>query len=173
MYNNYEAYSRDVLGYKNNNNCQNTYDNKFEFQEENYRDDTNKIEAFYPEIYKIINPMVESTYNLYSERNVDDNLLEEMTDRIYDAIENDEKYNELRNKPLKNGDVINPNAKEENRNKNFLLRDIVKILLIKHILKDTQKPYFPHRPPMPPRPRFNEEYYNDYYDFNNYKYRQF
>ena len=36
----------------------------------------------------------------------------------------------MKNIELKNGDVINPNAKEENRNKNFLLRDIVKILLI-------------------------------------------
>lgn len=176
MYNNYESYSRDVLGYRQNTNenHQQTYENNTN----NYNGEINRevnLENSYPEIYRVINPMIENTINMYSDRNINNDILEEMTDRIYNSLENDERYLETKNTPLKNGDVINPNAKEENRNNNFLLKDLIKILLIKQILNNASKPHVPPRPPMPPRPpRYNENYYPNYYNYeNDYRYRYF
>lgn len=53
---------------------------------------------------------------------------------------------------LKNGDVRNPNVKEpetrsETRQRNFLLRDLIKILILRELINNRP----PNRPPMPPQ----------------------
>ena len=59
---------------------------------------------------------------------------------------------------LKNGDVRNPNAKEpevrnETRQRNFLLRDLIRILILRELLRRRQRPPMPPmRPPRPPMP---------------------
>ena len=96
-----------------------------------------------------------------------------MTDEIYQNIEPDDQIssNVRSQAPLKNGDVRNPNAKEtefttkETRQTNFLLRDLIKILLLREWLRPNRPPlgpqYPPPRPPYgpPSRPPMGPRYY--------------
>ncbi len=52
-----------------------------------------------------------------------------------------------------NGDVKNPRAKENRRpNNNFLLRDLIRILIIRELLQGGIRPGMPGRPPIRRRP---------------------
>lgn len=157
-YQNYEEYMRSVLGYSPYVGNDYTYTDE---QEDiyNYPNDmipntqTQDLSHFYPEIYKIIYPMVCKVCNIHSSRELTKELLEEMTDEIYRNAEpeQEEDCTTRNHAPLKNGDVRNPNAKEpvntikETRQINFLLRDLIRILILREW----------GRPPRPPvRPTF-------------------
>ncbi len=179
-YQNYEDYMRSVLGYSPYVPNNYTYTNE---QEDiyNYSDDevmmqqqARDLTEFYPEIYKIIYPMVCKVCNVNSNRELTKDLLEQMTDEIYKNVEPEQETEcTVRTKPpLKNGDVINPNAKEsevevkETRQTNYLLRDLIRILLLREWGRPSRPPVRPPfqpggRPPMgpgmqmPPRPAPN------------------
>ena len=161
-YQNYEEYMRSVLGYSPYVERNYTYTNAQEDMYNNYvnmpatpnMQPTQDLTEFYPEIYKIIYPMVCKACNMNSNREVTKDLLEQMTDEIYRNVEPEEQQTTLRaDVQLKNGDVINPNAKEpeqqtrETRQNNFLLRDLIRILLLKEWGKPNRPPV---RPPFPP-----------------------
>ena len=159
-YQNYEDYMRSVLGYSPYAERNYTYTNA---QEDiyNYTDEmpvmqqqTQDLTPFYPEIYKIIYPMVCKVCNVNLSRELTKELLEEMTDEIYKNVEPEEQECSTRTPPpLKNGDVINPNSKDpeplqkETRQKNFLLRDLIRILLLREWARPGRPPM---RPPFPP-----------------------
>ena len=184
-YQNYEEYMRSVLGYSPyvdrnytyTNAQEDMYNNYVNMQETPNMQPTQDLTEFYPEIYKIIYPMVCKACNMNSNREVTKDLLEQMTDEIYRNVEPEEQQTTLRaDVQLKNGDVINPNAKEpeqhtrETRQNNFLLRDLIRILLLKEWGRPNRPPVRPPfppggRPPMgpgpgmpppnrPPRPRY-------------------
>ncbi len=163
-YQNYEEYMRSVLGYSPYVGNDYTYTDE---QEDiyNYSNDVMPIgqmqdlTPFYPEIYKLIYPMVCKACNTNSNRELTKDLLNQMTDEIYNNVEPEqEEQSCIRNQPpLKNGDVINPNAKEEvktqtkeTRQTNFLLRDLIKILLLREWGRPGRPPM---RPPFPPSGR--------------------
>ena len=161
-YQNYEEYMRSVLGYSPYVERNYTYTNAQEDMYNNYvnmpatpnMQPTQDLTEFYPEIYKIIYPMVCKACNMNSNREVTKDLLEQMTDEIYRNVEPEEQQTTLRaDVQLKNGDVINPNAKEpeqqtrETRQNNFLLRDLIRILLLREWGRPTRPPV---RPPFPP-----------------------
>lgn len=166
-YQNYEDYMRSVLGYSPYVENDYTYTDE---QEDiyNYSNDimpvtqTQDITPFYPEIYKIIYPMVCKACNVNSSRELTKELLEQMTDEIYRNVEPEQEMDSnVRNQaPLKNGDVRNPNAKEpvvpvkETRQTNSLLRDLIRILLLREWIRPGRppaRPPFPGgRPPMGP-----------------------
>ena len=77
-------------------------------------------------------------------------LLESMVAEIYRNFEPEDQEEE-KLPTLKNGDVRNPNAKpeirKETRQTNFLLRDLIKILLIRELLMRNRRPGM--RPPRP------------------------
>jgi len=194
-YQNYEEYMRSVLGYSPYVENDYTYTDE---QEDiySYQSDTmptiqqtQDLTPFYPEIYKIIYPMVCKTCNMNSGRELTKDLLEQMCNEIYRNVEPEQEtqVNVRNQQPLKNGDVRNPNAKEpvapikETRQTNFLLRDLIRILLLREWGRPSrppQRPPFsggrppvgpggpgnmqpsrpgPGRPPMgppPPRPRY-------------------
>lgn len=166
-YQNYEDYMRSVLGYSPY--VQNNYTYTDEQEDVyNYSNDVmpniqhaEDLNEFYPEIYKMIYPMVCKACNINSNKELTKDLLNQMTDEIYINIEPEQETREQ--VPLKNGDVRNPNAKEpkpdkkETRQTNFLLRDLIKILLLREWGKPVRPPFPPNgRPPMgpPPRPRY-------------------
>lgn len=174
----YEEYIRSILGYPNtsNNMCNNCYENNFyemPYNTNSQSPDTTMLENCYPEIYKIVYPMITkrcATNSMPLTREV----IENMTDEIYSAVESNTEIginitlnNEV--KTTQNRTTNQLNSKKENtageisrdnienrgedrqiRNNN--LRDLIKILLIRELLG---RPGFPgHRPPMPPpRPR--------------------
>lgn len=174
-YQNYEDYMRQVLGYSPYSGNNYTYTNE---QEDIYNysnefiptEKTQDLTQFYPEIYKIMYPMICKVCNINSNKELTEELLNKMVDEIYNNMEpeQDEKIQSRNLPPLKNGDVRNPNAKEtENsikntRQTNFLLRDLIKILILREWGRSVRHPIRPPfppygRPPMgnyPQRPRY-------------------
>ena len=161
-YQNYEEYMRSVLGYSPyvdrnytyTNSQEDMYNNYMNMSETSNMQPTQDLTEFYPEIYKIIYPMVCKACNVNSNREVTKDLLEQITDEIYRNVEPEEQQTTSRaDVQLKNGDVINPNAKEpeqqtrETRQNNFLLRDLIRILLLKEWGRPNRPPI---RPPFPP-----------------------
>jgi len=95
---------------------------------------------------------------------ITEDMIDNMTDEIYRNVEDvgtelSVQANKMQT-PLKNGDVRNPNAKEpeirETRQRNFLLRDLIRILILRELSRPNRPPYRPPvRPPRPPRPPRN------------------
>lgn len=174
---NYEDYMQNVLGYSGAgcgcgyNNLYNTYDlyeqdNNYPYSFSNMnvtnRISQDNLDVFYPEIYKLLYPMVCKSCNMNKNREMTKELLEEMTEDLYrnfDSTSDNTPQSNTR-APLKNGDVRNPNVKEpevvqENRQINFLLRDLIQILLLKEFGRPctVRPPFNPgYPPPMPPMP---------------------
>lgn len=90
-YNDYEDYMRNVLGYSNMND--NTYGCNCGYNTNYYQDRNNsasnieRMEQMYPEVYKIINPMVCRMCDSNTQP-VTEYLVEQMTDDIYDNVVN-------------------------------------------------------------------------------------
>ena len=148
MYNqNYEEYMRSVLGY-NTGFRDNTYNNMYmdnynmTRQLPTYEENIN-LEKFYPETYKIIYPLVCKTCS-----NVKDNITEELIGKMT----NDNNRKEVK--------------KEEKRDQNFLLKDLIRILILKELLGNKnhgQRPPFPpNRPPMP-RSIYEQRFFDNEY----------
>ena len=96
-YQNYEDYMRSILGYPIRHNYMDTYEScnscmpiDFTIQTPRYSDE---IMDLYPEIYKIINPMVCKICEANT-KPIDRELVEKMTDEIYMNIENDPNLGE-------------------------------------------------------------------------------
>ena len=157
-YQNYEDYMRNVLG------CSPYVPNDYTYTDEqediyNYSNDmmqmqpTQDLSSFYPEIYRITYPMVCKVCNVNINRELTKELLEQMIDEIYKIVEPEEEPVTRTAPPLKNGDVRNPNSKEpepvrkETRQTNFLLRDLIRILLLREWGRPSRPPV---RPPFPP-----------------------
>ncbi len=206
MYDNqYEEYIRSVLGYPNmtNMNQNQMYPNGYPNPSQvNMKND---LEDFYPEIYKIIYPMVKKA----CEENMGANSrkeIEQMTDEIYAAIEDNNQINvninlgntvsttntnrtqnrnemakeEIQKKnsekqDTKNRNAENPNTDIETRRtpRNNNLRDLIKILLIRELLRRRHN-NFPPRPPHnrpqrpPMRPPIMPRNYQPLYDIYEY-----
>ncbi len=165
----YEEYMRNVLGYNQipNNMYVNTYDNYYyDTQYSNSNSVNNEIiEAMYPEIYRIIYPMIKKICMQNGQRDISRNMVESMTEEIYNNMEQDDlPAQNLNNQRtvLKNGDVRNPNVKEpetrgEVRQGNFLLKDLIKILILRELGNKTQwRPQRPVRPPYMPQMLYDQ-----------------
>ena len=171
MYNEtYDEYIRSILGYPPINSINNDF---LDYRNQNNYNMSNdmELERCYPEIYKIVYPMVTTKCsNVRSSLTNDD--IENMTDEIYYALEEKNEIqlninltNEVRtteqsstSKNLsKKPDVKITNStgeKRESRQINRGLRDLIKILLIRELLNRPGRPPHNPRPPMPgPGPR--------------------
>ena len=140
----YEQYMRNVLGYQAMNN--NTYDMYYDNWDMSNMVSMNNIqmqelENCYPEIYTIVYPMVQRAC-IQNTRPITRELIDNMTDEIYFAIE-DKEMLENRNKEEKGED------RQIRRNTN--LNDLIRILILRELLG---RPGFPGgRPPRPRPPR--------------------
>ena len=186
MYNEtYDDYIRSILGYPNN-NMYNTNSGENDYMYSAQNNSSEELEQYYPEIYKIIYPMVCKSCDNNSSP-ITRELIENMTDEIYFAVESDNEIdlnitinNEVRNnnsevqsnstQSIKNRNISNTKDKnitikeehrkdkenrEDRRIRNNTLRDLIKILIIRQLLRNRpNRPNFPHQPPRPPRPPF-------------------
>ena len=141
MYNEtYQEYIRSILGYPTTKNFENTYNYSY------MQNDNIDIEKYYPEIYKLINPMICKKCN---ENNlpITKELIENMTNDIYFAIESDNQINiniTLQNNLKQTNSIGKPIIKQTNNEekessnqrviKNPTLRDLIKILIINAII---------------------------------------
>lgn len=180
MYNEtYDNYIRSILGYSPMNQFEQYEQGQREYQNyEEYRNPTfntninisgNNIELenSYPEIYKIVYPMVAKKCENIAGRTFTKDDIENMTDEVYYALEskNETNVNIANNmsgvKKVSNTNVAKIDnrkfdtkigVEDEKRQFNPGLRDLIKILLIRELLNKSRPPF---RPPMqnPPRPR--------------------
>ena len=179
MYDNqYEEYIRSVLGYPSTANMNQNQMYQNEYPNPSQINMRNDLEDFYPEIYKIIYPMVQKACdgNMMANSRVE---IEQMTDEIYSAIEDNNQINvninlgntisttnmnrtqnrneiskeEIQKKISEKQEVENRNIETESRisPRNNNLRDLIKILLIRELLRRRHN-HFPPRPPHNPRP---------------------
>ena len=159
-YNSYEEYMRDVLGYtRNRENSNNTYYDNYYSNRNN-----SELENMYPEIYKILYPMVcKITSNTRMPLTAEQ--LEKMVDEIYECIEKDEnetrkgtevKIEVRNNSKTKTQEIAKETEEKRSRPNNYTLRDLIKILILRELLGNRRpgmRPNMPNnRPPYPPRP---------------------
>ena len=183
----YEEYIRSVLGYPSTRDINQNYIRQNQMYQTEYPNPSqtrmkSDLEECYPEIYKIIYPMVQKA----CDRNINANSreeIEQMTDEIYSALEDSNQINvninlgntvsttnanrtqnrnevhkeEVQRKTLENQETENRNVEMQNRRRpgNNNLRDLIKILLIRELLRRRNRPHnnFPPRPPQnSPRP---------------------
>lgn len=167
----YDEYIRNILGYDNIN--KNTSNNSI--QNNNQSIQNYELEKYYPEIYKIIYPMITKKCN-NTKKEITKEELENITDEIYFAIEqnnttqiNINLNNDINVMPIQQR-TLNPKPelkisktkeeKRETRNINSGLRDLIKILLIRELINKSNRPPVPGgRPPFGgpiqgPRPNY-------------------
>ena len=184
--NDYEEYMRSVLGYPNNNN---TYHQPTSFP---YRNTINEInyDDLYPDIYKILKPMIKKICDNPNYRSITNETLEAMTTEIYNNIESDinlvninittsPNSSELTREAEKSKNINNNTRNTVNANKvssssnkeetsqccgNPTLRDLIKILILNQLLNNNAnrppRPPVPPRPPIMPYPPFRDTSYN-------------
>ena len=168
MYNNpYEEYMRNSLGYNAmpmiNMNAMNQMNPMYE-DENAFTYNQASVEDMYPEIYRIIYPMVcKACMNV--QENVTEDLVSRITNEIYVNVENTEVAQECRNsessgntqdnKSVKSSSMNNRvssdssnSVRQETRQGNPLLRDLIRILVLRELLGHTgRRPRPPFRPP--------------------------
>lgn len=157
-YNSYEEYMRDVLGYTKNRENNNTY---YEYDDYFSNRNNSELENMYPDIYRIVYPMVcKITSNTRMPLTSEE--LERMVDEIYENIEREENESrkgaevkiEVRNNVKnKNQETTKEGEEKRNRPNNYTLRDLIKILILRELLRNRRPGMRPNnRPPYPPRP---------------------
>ncbi len=155
MYNySYEEYMNNLLvnGMPNTRNTvintMEPYENENAFVTTYNNQVNNQLEECYPDIYKIIYPMI-CKRCLYINEKITEELVERITNEIYENVEQDESPKETRsaqgtvnhsnicnNRNMRYMPKINEtnNEVKEKRQRNFLLNDLIKILVIRELL---------------------------------------
>ena len=181
----YEQYMRSVLGYQPTNNTYNmNYDN-WEMSNMNAMSNIQmqELENCYPDIYRIVYPMVRTACS-QSTKPVTRELIDNMTDEIYFAVE-DREMLENRDKE----ENTSKTAEDRQIRRNTNLNDLIRILILRELLgrpgfpsvRPPRPPMNPPRPPMrppmgpPPRPQprpgmgpFNTNTFGQYDDLYEY-----
>ena len=178
MYNQtYEDYIRSVLGYSQDDRMQHQMQ---EYNHMQYHEPTQihlvldniNLEDSYPEIYKLVYPMVDKICK-NNTKAVTDDLIEKMTDEVFLAVEANHStqininlanetrgsytrtYNGNRSKN-RNVQVNKSNEIKEHRHKpNRTLRDLIKVLVIRDLLR-------------PRNPHSKHSNYNGYYNYHSH-----
>ena len=154
MYNSsYEEYMANVLGY--NMRPQNTYpnvENMYQMQQEEHYEDMS-LEALYPETYRMIYPMVQKVC-MRATGVINEELISNMTNEVYNAMverETRQSSKELQknSSEIRSGSSQSVRKVEETRQNNFMLRDLIRILIIRELLRRRRRPGRPQmRPPI-------------------------
>lgn len=133
----YDDYIRSILGYPK----ENAYVSDIQINQTRSNSNT-ELEMYYPEIYKIVYPMVvKSVRN--NTKQITKERIEELTEEVFSSIE----------------------EKDEKRGPNPVLRDLIRILLLRELINSfprPPRPPFPGGNPRPPmRPPFNQPGFNN------------
>ena len=108
----------------------------------------NELEECYPEIYKIVYPMI-CKQCLYVTEEITPELVERITNEIYENLETDEAPQEKRGAEVKinysnirnnrnvgqyNRNIHEDTEKEAKRQRNIFLNDLIKILVLRELI---------------------------------------
>ena len=169
MYNEtYDEYIRSILGYPSHGPQE--YQDYQEYRNPTFNTNINisgnnvELENSYPEIYKIVYPMVAKKCDNMRGESITKDDIQNMTDEIYYALEtknetrvNINLTNDVSTKNITRTESRRPDVKisetkgdnSEKRQINSGLRDLIQILLIRELLNRRRPPF---RPPMPNPP---------------------
>lgn len=169
MYNEtYDEYIRSILGYPSHGPQE--YQDYQEYRNPTFNTNINisgnnvELENSYPEIYKIVYPMVAKKCDNMRGESITKDDIQNMTDEIYYALEtknetrvNINLTNDVSTKNITRTESRRPavkisETKGDNSEKiqiNSGLRDLIQILLIRELLNRRRPPF---RPPMPNPP---------------------
>lgn len=115
LYNNYDEYMRNVLGYGHSSgNMYENFDNNYYAYDNGYNNfynNASNIEEMYPDIYKLINPMVCEICKKNNQPITED-LVEQMTNNIYDNVVNRVEVQNIINVNIETRDT---NSHRENK----------------------------------------------------------
>lgn len=142
-YQNYDDYMRSILGYNNMNSnmCMN---NAVPYQDM-YRD-CDDLERMYPDTYRIVYPMVVSACDMVT-MPVTEEMVDRMTDDIYDRAVTDSRINIDINIGMESRDDSESRQMDERRRprrRNRFFRDFIRVLLLRELLRRRRR--FPMRP---------------------------
>ena len=115
MYNqSYDDYIRSILGYPNNNDM-NIYQNQNNYQQTRTATSNLELEECYPEIYKVVYPMIKKACQNVTGP-VTKDTIDNMTNEIYMNVEgNDEVYLNINlNNNVENSVTMNKNSTTSN-----------------------------------------------------------
>ena len=140
---NYDDYMRNVLGYSNM-NCPNMYMNY-----PTSHQTSDHLERMYPDTYRVVYPMVVSACDMVTSP-VTEEMLDQMTDDIYDRAEADGRIHidinvEMESREDNHSRQISAESRQRRpRPRNRFFRDLIRILLLRELLG--RRPRFPGRP---------------------------
>ena len=186
MYNNqYENYMGSLMGYNgmymNDMNQMNANQMNMSQMNEMYESENMcnqmSIDDMYPEIYRIIYPMVCKSCMAVNE-NVTEDLVSRMVNDIYMNVENMEAVQECRGSSISvspqsskssksdslssrtgsslssssssSSSSLSSSSRQETRQRNPLLRDLIRILVLRELIGNPGRPRPPFRPPVRP-----------------------
>lgn len=202
MYNNvYQEYINNIIGSSTRNEInfgENSYNN-IEYSSYFQHDNNNsEIEKFYPDLYKLIYPMVQAACTRNT-KPITRECIEEMVEDIYSNFATDDDMsvlninltNDVRSKTTseakstsKPASSSKTSAKDETdtrqvetRQRNRVLSDLIRILLIRELLgrpgnvfpRPPSRPPFPGPGPRPGRPPFRSDMNFDMQDYSIYE----
>ena len=169
MYNEpYEEYMRNIFGYpldyRNTYEMDNTMYNGYMQYNNTMQNNNEELEDCYPEIYKVVYPMVKKAC-MTNTKPVTKELIDDMVVEIHSAFEQQSEVtnvninvgnnvNNVRSMDTKNSRIdtkvenkaeSKENREKEDRGNNFLMNDLIRILILRELLNN-------NRPPAPPRP---------------------
>lgn len=95
---------------------------------------TTNLSYFYPSIYKILVPVIVKVISTSNLQYLNEEVINNITDTVYKIVEDDgvKNNNQQINNNQQNSN-IQTNTKQENTKDNELLKDIIKILVIKEL----------------------------------------
>lgn len=164
----YDEYIRSILGYPSQANMYNINRDNTEYNLAEYTRNS-ELENCYPEIYKILYPMVK-TACINNTNPVNEQTVENMTDDIYFAVESNNNIgininltNDIKKVATKQENRVELKGNienKENRQVNRGLRDLIKILILRELLnRPSNRP--PVRPPFYGRSPIMPRYYDN------------
>lgn len=131
-YQSYDEYMRSLMGYPNMRTSM--------FSMETSSDD---LERMYPEVYRVVYPMVcFACDNIRTP--VTEEMVDMMTDDIYDRVEADGRINIDISVEVRNDEETQESRQRRPRRRNRFLRDLIRILLLRELLRRRRR--FPIRP---------------------------
>ena len=165
------TYDQDLDNYQYGYNMnRNFYEYDYNYNYSPYRQSMNyqnrgvsntQMEELYPEIYKVVYPMVKKVCS-NNNRAITNEIIEQMTEEVYNNVEanNGVELNITLNNNVRGDKTNAQDTKQENRgsSRNNGLMDIIKILILRELIgrpcnSHNCRPR-PPMPPYPPRPNF-------------------
>ena len=143
-YQDYDEYMRSLMGYPSMRTSMNQPMNSGMNQFSNMDTCTDDLERMYPETYRVVYPMVCSAYDKIRTP-VTAEMVDMMTDDIYDRVEADGRINIDISVEVRNDNEASENRQRRPRRRNRFLRDLIRILLLRELIR-RRRPRFPMRP---------------------------